>query len=107
MCCFVLGALWDQIISRYPKHQITGLILLPTQKRGGVPFTKRKNQVDGLASPTALYLPLDHKEANTRCIVSQMAAIQFLKMNMTLQYVHIEGGIFSTKGGRRGEISMG
>ena len=54
---------------------MTGLTLIPTQKRGILPLKNRTTQVDGVAYPTALHLCLDHKESNTRLIVSRMAAI--------------------------------
>ena len=60
----------------------------------------------GVASPIALYLRLDQKEENTRPIVSQLSSIQFHKIKMTLQYVHVEGEFVSTKGGRRGKTGM-
>ena len=67
---------------------------------------KWKTQADRGASTTALYLRLDHKASNTRPIVSQMDTNQLRQMNRTLQYVHMEGGFFSTKGVRRGEMMM-
>ena len=39
----MLGALWTQIWSSYPKHQITGLDLFPTQQGGGAAFEKVYN----------------------------------------------------------------
>ena len=105
MCCFMLGTLWNQMRSRSPNHHITGLTLIPTQKRGGVPLTKWTTQADGLASPTALYLHLEHKDANKIFIVSHLATSQFLQMKTTLQFVHMEGENFLPEvgeGGRRG-----
>ena len=104
-CCFMLRTLWTQIRSRSPKHQMNGFTLLPTYKRGGVTFTNWTTQADGVDYPTALYLHMEHKEANTRLIVSQLAASQLRQMNMTLQYFHMEGGFFLPRGGegeRRG-----
>ena len=60
---------------------------------GGLPLKKCKTQADGVASPTALYFRLWHKEANTRLIVSQLAAIQFRQLNTALKFVHMKGGI--------------
>ena len=62
------------------------------------------NEVD---FPTVLYLCLDHKEANKSIIVSQMASSQLQNIWTTLQYVHMEGELFSNKGGRRGKSRMG
>ena len=81
-------------MSRSPKYHITGSKLLPTQKKGGLPSTKWTTLADGAFYPTALYLRMDYKEDNTRLIVSQLAAIQFLQINTTLQFVHMEGRIF-------------
>ena len=67
---------------------------------------KWTTQAGGVASPTALHLRQNHKEANTRLVVSQLAVRQFHQMNMMLQYIHMEGEIFSTKGVRRGEMRM-
>ena len=73
---------------------MTGLNLLPTHQRGSLHFTNWTTQADGLASPTALYFYLYHKEENTRLIVSQMSDSQFFQMNMMLQYIHMEGEVF-------------
>ena len=62
--------------------------------------------MDLVASPTSLYFSLDHKEANTRLIISQLAAIQLHQIKTTLQYVHIEGGKFSTNGGKGGKMRV-
>ena len=89
--------------SSSPKHHMTGLTLLPTHQIGSLNLTKWKIQEYGVSYPTTLYLRLEKKESNTRLIVSQMAAIQFCQTKTALQYVHVEGGFFYTKGGRRGE----
>ena len=60
-------------------------------------MNKWKTQVDGVASPTDLYLILEHKDYNTILVVSHMAAIQFLQIKIIMQYIHTEGGIFSIK----------
>ena len=73
---------------------MTGLNQLPTHKRWSLPLTKLIAHVDGVASPNTLYLRLDHKEVNTRLIVSHLNASQFLQMNTTLQYVHTESDFF-------------
>ena len=78
----------------------------PNTSKGGLHLKKWKTQVDVGASTTALYLCLDHKASNTRPIVSQMDTNQLRQMNRTLQYVHMEGGFFSTKGVIRGEMMM-
>ena len=93
-------------MSRSPKYHITGSKLLPTQKKGGLPSTKWTTQADGVASPTYLYLCLEHKESNTRTIVSRMDAIQFHQMKTTLQRLHMERGDFYTKDVQRGKTRM-
>ena len=106
LCCFMMGTLWTQMNSGSPNHHMAGLTLIPTHKRRRLPFTKYTTQADGLASPTSLYLSLEHKEANTSFVFSHLDAIQFLQMKMTLQFIHIEGGFFSNKGGIRGKTRM-
>ena len=59
---------------------------------GGLDLKKWTTQSDGLAYPTALYLNLYHKGANTRLVVSQLAANQFPQIKATMQYVHMESG---------------
>ena len=66
---------------------------------------KWKTQEDGVAYPITLYLRLEQKEANTRLIVSQLAAIQFRQMKTALKYIHMEGRFVSTKCGRRGGVA--
>ena len=102
----MLGTLWAQMSSIPPKHQMTGLTLLPINKSGGVPFTKCTTQSDVVSSPTALYFHLDYKDSNTRLIVYHLDARQFCKIKTTLQYIYMEDGIFSTKGGGRGNTRM-
>ena len=104
LCYFIMGTLWTQMSPMSLKHQMNGLKLLPTHKGGGLTFTKWKTQVDVVVSPTALCLCLEHKESNTRLIVSHMFARQFHQMKTMLKYVHMEVGIFSTKTGIRGKI---
>ena len=87
-----------------PKNHMTGLTLFPTHQRGGLILTKWTAQEDGAAYPTPLYFHFERKEANTRLIVFQLAAIQFHQMKTTLQYIHMEGGTFSKRGGRRGGV---
>ena len=70
-------------------------------------MTKWTTQADEVDFPTVLYLFLDNKEANTRIIVSKLAASQFQKIYTTIQYVHMEGEFFFTKGVRRGKTRMG
>ena len=57
-------------------------------------MTNWTTQEYGVASPTALYLRLEHKEANKRLIFSQMDAIHLQKMKTMLEYVHTKGGMF-------------
>ena len=67
-------------------------------------MTKWISHADGVASPNALYLRLDHNEVNTRLIVSQMDARQFCQTKTTLQYIHMESYFFlprAEEGGRQ------
>ena len=57
-------------------------------------MTKWTAKLDGVASPTALYLCLEHKEANTGIIVSQLDVSHFQQIKTTLPYIQIGGGIF-------------
>ena len=67
-----------------------GLTLLPTQQRGSLNLTKWTTQADEVDSTAALYLSLDHKEANTRIIISQLGASYFCQIKTILQFVHME-----------------
>ena len=91
--------------SRSSKHHMTGLTLLPAYKMGSLTLKKWTTQADGVAYPTALYFCLDNKEANTRLIFYELAAIQFRQMKTALQYVHMEGRIvlhqWWNKGGKQ------
>ena len=73
---------------------MTGLTLLPTQQIWRLNLTKWTTQEDGVASTTALYLRLEHEEANKRLIFSHMDAIQFHQMKTMLQYFRMKGGFF-------------
>ena len=106
MCCFVFGTLWNQMRSSSPKHHMIGFTLLPKNKRAGLPLTNWTTQTGWVACPTALYLHLDHKEANIRFIVSHMYASQFRQFNTTLRFIHMEGGVFSTNSVRLGSMRM-
>ena len=106
MCYFMLGTLWKHMRLRSPNHRMTGLKLIPTQKRGSLPSTTWTTQEYGVDSPTSLYLCMDRKEANTIFIFSQLAASQFNQMKTALRFVHMEGGFVSTKGGRMGKTRM-
>ena len=90
----MLVKIWTQMRSSYTKHQIIGFTLLPPQQRGILPLTKWTTQADEVDFPTVLYFFLDKKEANTRIIVSKLAASQFQKIYTTLQYLHMEGEFF-------------
>ena len=98
----MLGALYNQMRSRSPNHQITGLTLLQTHQRGGLTLTKLTIQVDGVASTTPLYFCLGHKEAVIRLIFYQLVAIHYHQMKTTLPYLHIKGGILC-QGWKKGE----
>ena len=79
----------------------------PNTENGEPTFEKWTTQENVVASPTTLYLHLYHKETNTRLSFSHMDTSQFRQIKTTLQYIHMEGVIFSTKGGRRGKTRMG
>ena len=70
----MLGKIWTQMRSSYTKNQMTGLTLIPTQQRVGLPLTRWTTQADEVDFSTILYLCLDHKEANKSIIVSQLAS---------------------------------
>ena len=106
LCCFMLGTLWTQRISWSPNHQMTRLNLLQTHQRGSLSLKKWATQMDGVASPTALYFRMNHKESNTSFIVSYISPRYLRQMKTTMQFVHIEGGFFSTNKGRRGKKIM-
>ena len=57
----------------------------PNTAKGGLTLTNWETQEYLVASPTALYIHLEHKESNTTLIVSQMDSIQFRQMKMKLQ----------------------
>ena len=91
---FMLETLCTHMNSRPPNHHMTGLTLIPKQRRGRLTSTKWTTQEDGVASTNILHLRLYHKEANTRIIVSHMTDRKFRQIKTTLQYVHIEVIIF-------------
>ena len=76
--------------------------MFPTQKIGSLPFNKCATQADLVTSTTTLYLRLGHKEANTRIIVSQLAAINIHQMKKILSYIHMYGGICFWQGWKKG-----
>ena len=78
----------------------------PNTSKGGHTFDKVYNP--GTWS-SFYYLPefLSKSQGGQyKFIVSQMAVSQFCQMNTTLSFLHIVGGFFSTKGGRRGKTRM-
>ena len=85
------------MMSRSLKHQMNGLTLILKHKMGVLPLKKYTTQADRVYYPTVLYFNLENKETNTRLIFSQLSAIQFFQMNMTITYVHMKGGFLSTK----------
>ena len=90
----MLGTLCNKMKSRYQKHKMIGLNLLPTHQKGSLPSTNWTIQANGVAYPTAPYLCLGQNETNTNLIVSQMDTIQLLQMKTTVQFLHMEGEFF-------------
>ena len=80
--------------SRSPNYHMTRLSLVTTQQRVILPSKNYSTHADGVASPTTLYLCLEHNESNTSFIFSQLSANQFRRTKTTRQFLHMEGGIF-------------
>ena len=97
-----VGDTMDPDEVKIPKASYDWVYPAPNTSKGGANFDKVDNPVIWSSSSHHPIFASGEKKANTRLIVSQLAAIQFRQMNTALQYIHTEGGFFSTKGARRG-----